>query len=77
MQVYRLKAVVEPDECGCHAWGPALKGCHTWGATVKEALEHLRDAARPVRGVAGRPRRAHPERREGASERCGEGSRHS
>jgi predicted RNase H-like HicB family nuclease len=45
MQVYRLKAVVEPDERGVHAWCPALKGCHTWGATVEEALDHLRDAA--------------------------------
>jgi predicted RNase H-like HicB family nuclease len=40
MQVYRLKAVVEPDECGVHAWCPALKGCHTWGTTVEEALDH-------------------------------------
>lgn len=43
--MFRLRAVLEPDEGGFHAFCPGLPGCHTWGSTEAEALENLREAA--------------------------------
>jgi len=43
--VFRLRAVLEPDEGGFHAFCPGLPGCHTWGSTEEEALANLREAA--------------------------------
>jgi len=43
--VFRVRAVLEPDEDGFHAFCPGLPGCHTWGSTKAEALENLREAA--------------------------------
>ncbi|MBC7170387.1 type II toxin-antitoxin system HicB family antitoxin [Candidatus Bipolaricaulota bacterium] len=42
---FRVRAVLEPDEGGFHAYCPALRGCHSWGATRDEALVNIREAA--------------------------------
>ena len=39
-----IKAIIEPDGEGYHAYCPELKGLHTCGDTYDEAIEHLHDA---------------------------------
>lgn len=35
---------VEKDGNEFHSWSPELPGCHSHGKTVKEAMDHLKDA---------------------------------
>ncbi len=35
---------IEKDGNDFHTWCPELPGCHSHGKTIKEAMEHLKDA---------------------------------
>ena len=40
----RLTFEIERDGKQFHTWCPQLPGCHSHGKTVKEAMNHLKDA---------------------------------
>lgn len=42
---FKVDIIVKPDDCGFHAYCPALKGLHVCGDTEKEALKNAKDAA--------------------------------
>ncbi len=40
----RLTFEIEKDGKQYHTWCPQLPGCHSHGKTVREAMNHLKDA---------------------------------
>jgi len=40
----KLNFNIEKDGEQYHTWCPQLPGCHSHGRTIKEAMEHLKDA---------------------------------
>ena len=42
----KLSFEIEKDCKEYHVWCPELPGCHSHGKTIKESVEHLKDAVR-------------------------------